>query len=395
MSRLTSPDAQRPAPGADTQLRLALLGLRVIVESDDQDLMRSSRDLWSRCLDRPATTPSDLVITTLPGDTDTRLAARIIGKVTEASAAKWLTLGASAVADQHGEVVAFLSTDSSARCDAVQQLASQGFGYVAGSLLAVDADGVVTPFPGPLPAARAADEDEDGDRSSRSPDGLGLPHCANRLRLARLVVLDRRPDVAEPKLVREDLLQTLQAITPLITPAAANELPLRRLCKAIGLAGGVYRLSYAQIGQAAELLGDLLASAPQDEPEPCEPLAVPRVPLDSVGWRVMDGRIHRAPYRDAIRIGSEGLVSSESVPTRLGPLGLTIWELAADAPTVDELIVSVVERHGPHPEAETLVTEAVASMLEAHVLGYHRPRRLDEVLLAFGPSGHEEATAEA
>jgi hypothetical protein len=391
MSRLTGHE-QPSGPNAAAELRLTLLGRRVAVQTADRGLVRSSRALWSRCLDRAAPSPSDLVVATLPGDTDASLMARIVGTVCDASAARFLTVRASAVADEHGQVVALLSADTSARTDAVQHLAGHGFSYVSGSVLAVEPDGAVTPLPGPLHAVRAAD-DGARDRALFSPDELRLRPCPDRLRLARLIILDRRPDEPAPHLVREDLLETLQAITPLITPAAAKELPLRRLCRTIDRAGGVHRLSYADIGQAAPLLGDLLASAPPEEREPWEPLALPRDTLDSVGWRIMDGRIHRAPYRDAIRIDAEALVSSASVPTRLGPLGLTIWELAEDAPTLAELVDRVVDQHGSHPEAEALVIQAVTSMVDAGVLGNDRPRHLDEVLGAFRASGHAGADA--
>ena len=71
--------------------------------------------------------------------------------------------------------------------------------------------------------------------------------------------------------------------------------------------------------------------------EPCTVLEEYPRGVGAARWGLMDGRIRRAPYRDALLVGDDLLLFIDQSPVRVQGIGITIWFAAADAPTLDEI----------------------------------------------------------
>ena len=133
----------------------------------------------------------------------------------------------------------------------------------------------------------------------------------------------------------------------------AVEHPLLRLADAIDACGGVWSLHYREIeGRLDELVGLL-------DREPRTPPARVHHPAGSVDeaapatWR-------RAPWLDAMEYDDELVVMVDAGVRVLAGLGLVLW-LATEVPrTTDELVAETTAAWGDHPEAESLVADALA-----------------------------------
>ena len=367
-----------PEPGS---VRLHLPGRVVVLESDDATTVDAVRHAWARCLSgRLEPSADDLV---LPAEETRRLtsgdgqalAMRLTADAIAASRGRRLMFHAAGLADDDGRVVALVGPSGAGKTTAAARLGAAGFGYVTDELLVADFAGRVTPFPRPLFAHDP--QSGGGSKRRRAPDDLGLGVCPADLRLSRLMLLSRSPDEpTEARLEPVPLIDGLLELIPQTSALAALDQPLQRLCRLADACGGVQRLVYTEIPDAREVVAASLGTPPAMADESwLDPGGRPQ-PDGSVAWGLMDGKVRRAPYRDAIRVAEEALLLVGDTPVRLAGIGLTIWLLAAEAPLLDLLVEKVVEEHGPHPEAEDLVRHAVTSLVAAKVVGYSPPRPL-------------------
>jgi hypothetical protein len=383
-------------------VRLDLPGTVVVLETDDASAAHAVRHAWARCLsDSQVPSANDVVVSsqevaTLVDGDGQALAMKLTSDAILACRGERLMFHATGLADHDGRVVALVGPSGAGKTTAAAGLGASGFGYVTDELLVVDLDGGVSPFPRPL----FAHDPQSGVASKRrrAPDDLGLGICPPQPRLSRLVLLSRsQAGPTEARLESVPLIDGLLEVIPQTSALAAQPRPLQRLCRLVEACGGVQRLVYAEILDARDVLAESLGTAPRTADEPwVDPGGRPQ-PEGSVVWGLMDGKVRRAPYLDAIQVGDESLLLVGGTPIRLAGIGLTVWLLAAEAPSMDLLVEKVVEEHGPHPQAEALVRDAVTSLVAAKVLGYSLPRPLlhpaDEVSLAQLPvppqrSGH-------
>lgn len=293
-------------------------------------------------------------------------------------------LHAAAVSDECGAVAALVGPSGRGKTTAAMRLTRHRLGYVTDELVSIGPEGGVLPFPRPL-LAEAPDSDDWG-KSQHEPDELGLQPCVTPLRLARLVLLDRHPDSpTAPVIAPVPLLDGLMELIAQSSSLFTLDLPLQRLCRLVDVCGGVVRLSYTEIGDAEQLIVDLLREPASAPPEWTDPGNGP-VPEGSVAWGLMDGRVRRKPYLDAIQVDDEALLMIGDTPVRLAGIGLTIWTHAASAPDLDELVALVVAEHGPHPDADQLVRDAVAALAGADVVGFDYPHPLFDADADLDPS---------
>ena len=75
-------------------------------------------------------------------------------------------------------------------------------------------------------------------------------------------------------------------------------------------------------------------------------------------------RVVRAPWSDAIACDGEVLVLAGARPLRLAAPGAVVWRAAREPVTVAELTATVVAKLGKHPEADRIVGEAVAELID-------------------------------
>lgn len=73
---------------------------------------------------------------------------------------------------------------------------------------------------------------------------------------------------------------------------------------------------------------------------------------------------------DVLFVDDEGLALTETQLLRIGPIAVTVIDACDEPRTVDELVAVCLTAFGPAPDgaAERLVTEALASLVDAGVL---------------------------
>ncbi len=130
-------------------------------------------------------------------------------------------------------------------------------------------------------------------------------------------------------------------------------------------------MSYSEIGRAGSVLADLLAAgAPAAERwSAIAPASAPDHDHDPAGPTLTGGpSFVTGEVRDAVEVGEEVLLLRKTVPVRLSAIGATIWREAQRGADLAALVEAAVREHGPHPDAETLVEEAVGAMVAEGVL---------------------------
>lgn len=340
---------------------------------------------WSRCV-RSTPDPYATVVPLQPGRETTvgglgdSLAAQLTQDAVRQLAGQALLMHACGLSDPAGRVLALIGQSGAGKSTAVRELCRDRFGYVTDETVAVVGDGHVIPYPKPL-SLRA--DPHSPDKEQIGPDELGLRECADRLTIARLVLIERSPDAQVARLERLPLADAILALVPNTSSLAALDEPLQTLCRFIDACGGVFRLHYAQIADAADLLADLLARSPA----PAESWAAdprPGNPVDA-RWGLRDGKVRRRPAQDAVHIDDEVLLMIDDRPVRLTGIGSTLWRAAPEPTTLGELHQAAVDAHGDHPQARQLVEAAVRELAENEVFGNYQPLSVDDVLhgLAF------------
>ena len=77
--------------------------------------------------------------------------------------------------------------------------------------------------------------------------------------------------------------------------------------------------------------------------------------------------------QDAIQVGDEVLLLHGSRPVRLQGIGATLWLACREGATESALSDAVIAAHGHHPEADRIVSAAIAELVERGVLDMDPP----------------------
>ncbi len=164
-----------------------------------------------------------------------------------------LMLHASALALDDGRVIGFVGPSGRGKTTAAQVL-GRSYGYVTDETLAVRVDGSVVAYPKPLSIGSWPDEK---DTEPASTLGLrGAP--TDGLRLAAIVLLDRRPDVEQPFVESVPITEAVGALVPQTSHLSALEHPLRTLVEAVVSTGGMRRVVYSEASSLPPLIDHLL-----------------------------------------------------------------------------------------------------------------------------------------
>jgi hypothetical protein len=328
---------------------------------------------WARCLVPAA--PEDRVesLAVRPESPDQVTGYALASRLTRAGIrdlrGRYVLLHGCGLADDRGRVLALVARSGQGKTTAASTLGRSGLGYVTDETVAVAPDGRVLPYPKPLSVV-----DPDAPTATKiqhSPDDLGLGIADETLELGRLVVLDRDPSHGAPRIERLGLVDGLLELIPQTSSLYRLPRPLSVIAQLVTRAGGVHRLSYREIDDAAPLLHDLIRSdvAGTDDWEAAEGEPNP----DDMLWALRDGRYRRRPYLDVIRVGAEALVMVGDVPMRLSGLGLAIWDACGLGATTDAIEQAVVTELGEHPDAGRLVARGVADLVDAGVISSGTP----------------------
>jgi hypothetical protein len=189
-----------------------------------------------------------------------------------------------------------------------------------------------------------------------------------------------------------DLLDAMGELIPQTSALPSLPNPLQRLAEAIDQTGGAALLHYREIADAAELLSEHLARG-EVRTEPWTPVPSSTLPV----LMLKDGSWNQVPYRDAIRTTDEAMLLLDTLPVRLGGIGLTIWEAVGSGVAPDRLVQHVIDTHGAHPEAEHLVHHARSSLVDGGVIAHREPMLLADVMAGRSrddlPGGHASTAA--
>ncbi|REJ08059.1 hypothetical protein DY023_01990 [Microbacterium bovistercoris] len=335
------------------------------------------RGLWARSVD-DAPGDADVVLSPVTEGASDALHPRIADRtdgafpyafsraVTQAAIARHagsalLLHAAGLVSPDGGRCVVMVAASGTGKSTAARTL-GQDFGYLSDELIMVDADQRVRGLTKPLSIIVPGFP---GGKEESSPDALGLgPTPASPPALAALVSLSREPEAGAPQLEPISLHDVIAEVVPQTSSLWRVERPLQHLAEAASHGGGPYRLRYAEIAEARELVAGLF-----EKTDAAPPAWQEHLPGESDRWVADDAsigapgdRLVRAPWTDAIEQDGEISVLAGSRFTRVAGIAATIWLLCAEAHSEGELVDALTREHGEHPDAAELVRSAVGEL---------------------------------
>jgi hypothetical protein len=312
-------------------------------------------------------------------DSPEALAQRITSEVTIGAIGglrgEALMLHASAVALDDGRVIGFVGPSGRGKTTASQTL-GRIYGYVTDETLAVRADGSVITYPKPLSIGSWP-----GVKVTEPASTLGLRAApADGLRLAAIVLLDRRPEIEQPFVESVPIIEALSELVPQTSHLSALERPLRTLLEAILSTGGVRRVVYSEASSLPPLIDDVLREIDDDAPmltdvakmseRDCGCFSDPVEAQSDPSPVERPGAYWRATYIDALVVDDSLIVLVSGSAVVLAGVGPSLW-LAADGLTEAEL-QEIVLRELPEPPAgvdvAAVISDAVHGMVDKRIL---------------------------
>jgi hypothetical protein len=255
------------------EIWLNVLGLRARVTLDDDDLAAEMRRAWSACLTEPGPpmlevrgdpslveVPSDPSLVEVRGasraskppprnlDPDLeRLTQTLTVAAIEALAGRRLMLHACAVADGDRSVI-FVGPSGMGKTTIARTLGRR-WSYVTDECVAIDTDGLVTPFPKPLSVAN------DGPVKHQSaPSELGLQPAEIPARPAAIFLLRRDPAAGTPQVEPVSTVRAVALLAEHVSYLPRLESPLTQIADLVHSARGAEVLTYAEAAHLAPLV---------------------------------------------------------------------------------------------------------------------------------------------
>jgi hypothetical protein len=338
----------------------------VIAESAAPTVSAEVTDAWSD-LEIGGDLPHDLVVAVASDDGATppeadlsvgaqpedslgeRLASQLTLAALERMSGRAVMLHAGAVALDDGSVIGFVGPSGRGKTTAMTVL-GRTHRYVTDETLVIADDGSVTPYPKPLLIGRRPEA-----KRAYSASSLGLrPVGGSPLRLARLVLLDRRQTAGPLSVTEVPLVDAIIELAGESSYLSAISRPLRTLADLLAATGGARRLTYSEAATLPDALQELMSGSPKtpSDLESIDPLpqATP-----SPGWT-------RAPYTDALLIDGRLLVLHEQTITVLDGIAPALWR-AATGVSVEQLTRAALREH-PAPSEVGDPGAIVAAMVE-------------------------------
>jgi hypothetical protein len=313
-------------------------------------------------------------------DTREQLAQRLTSEVTLGAISglrgQALMLHASAVALDDGRVIGFVGPSGRGKTTASQVL-SREYGYVTDETLAIRADGSIVAYPKPLSIGSHANV-----KLTEPASALGLREApVDGLRLAAIVLLDRRPGIDRAYVESVPVVEALPALVPQTSYLSALDHPLRTLLKTAASTGGIRRVVYSEASSLPPLVDDVLRTVEEEPPILTDVAKMSQRDCDCFSGLVPDtsptsarvdrpGAIWRTTYTDALLVDDSLLVLISDRVVVLEGVGPSLW-LAADGLTEDELS-EIALSELPEPPADVdataVIADAVRSMVDQGLL---------------------------
>ena len=309
----------------------------------------------------------------LGSDTFEGLAEAVTSEVTVAAilerAGELTMLHACGVADPDGSVIALVAKSGTGKTTASSRLA-RTFGYITDETVAIRGDGTVLPYPKPLSVKQAT---PGAAKLQVGPDELGLRLAPDNPRIRAIGLLDRVADGGYrlPVVERVPLVQAVLALIPDTSSQAAVVRPLQSLCRLIDSVGGVFRVSYSEAADLKDSLAPLFLTATiktsEVNREWSPAFTGSPVESDQTGnpcpGPIPAGMLQRTEFFDAVEIGDDLLVLTETELTQLSGIGPIIWQ-AAERPVSMQTLADRIEAvHGLPAGYEALLDAAVGGLV--------------------------------
>ncbi len=282
----------------------------------------------------------------------------------------WM-LHAAGVADKDGRVLVFVGPSGRGKTTASIALGRE-FGYVSDETIGIAADGTIWAYRKPLSII----EERGRPKVQRAPSSLGVkPLPAAPLRLAGIVLLDRRDDAGEhPDVGDISLAEAIDELVPQSSSLTAMDAPLQYIARVLEATGGLRRVTYREAASLPGVVREVFQA-------PSIPTRIGTVDEARPVLRADDdpaaSRYSRADVIDAIATDDPeaaillqaGRADGEGIARVLAGIAPTLWR-AADGATEAQLVDAAVAVYGDPPDgdAPALVRAALRELVDSGVL---------------------------
>jgi energy-coupling factor transporter ATP-binding protein EcfA2 len=283
-----------------------------------------------------------------------------------------LMLHASAIALDDGRVIGFVGPSGRGKTTAAKALAHT-FGYITDETLAIRPDGEVISYPKPLSIGTRP---QHKTPMAASALGLRIPAASDDLRLAALVLLDRRKGIDRPRVEPVTLIEALGELVPQTSYLSQMTGALANLVRLIRSTGGVRRVVYSEADTLPSIVDEILATTHDDVESVTD---VSRESQQGCGCGAgssdevasgAPGTYRRTAHTNAVLVDDRLIVLRTDQVTVLEGVGPIVW-LAAQDSTDAELLEAVLEQlPAPPPGVDPagVVADAVSELLDAKLL---------------------------
>ncbi|MDR7184890.1 ABC-type cobalamin/Fe3+-siderophores transport system ATPase subunit [Microbacterium trichothecenolyticum] len=348
-------------------LVIAALGVRVGIVCDglDAESRAAVEEAWT---DAATVGVADIEVAAESGGSIRSLLSSLSQRVTlaaiEAQRGRLWMLHAAGIALPDGRVVALVGPSGRGKTTASRVL-GEAYGYVSDETVAVDSSGRVHPYRKPLSII----EPGESEKAQRSPSALGLGSLPDAsLRLAGVVLLDRREDVSGAVVSDVDLGDALEELVAQSSYLTNLPAPLRTIAALVASVGGVRRVSYADAAALVSVLPELAAESPS-RPRVSEPVslghsAIAGPPASRVFRRVAP--LDELQLADPDRLALLHVDADHAGTVRvLAGIAPALWR-AADGVDLEALVAAAVSAYGaPGDQDATVAVEAAVDELVA------------------------------